>query len=269
MMAASRSVPGKEVANAAGATQSAAAQAGHYARYEEWKGWDRYFEIDAEEAEYFAGELRGIPVRGKTVLEIGFGTGSFLAWARSRGADIVGTEISQRSLAEARRFGVELLDPMVESISDQYAGRFDVIVGFDVFEHFDLDEVRLRIRAVETMLKPGGHVVLRFPNGQSPFGLPPQHGDVTHKMALSKERMVQICQGTNLKPVRYASAYGIRGQWGVTRAVRAVRRLARGMIGASLNAIYTTSIPWDPVVVLVMQKVLAGSEDAAVRRVVP
>ena len=54
----------------------------HYARYEKWKGWTSYFEFSAEEAEYFAGELRGIPLAGKSVLDLGFGSGGFLAWAR-------------------------------------------------------------------------------------------------------------------------------------------------------------------------------------------
>jgi 2-polyprenyl-3-methyl-5-hydroxy-6-metoxy-1,4-benzoquinol methylase len=245
-----------------GHAPSARAEDGHYAHYEEWKCWETYFEFDAEDAEYYAGELRGVPLVGKRVLEIGFGTGSFLAWARTHGARIAGTEINERSLAEAKRLGVELLDPAIEHIEDQHAGCFDVVVGFDVFEHFDLEEIQARIRAAETMLKPGGFIVLRFPNGQSPFGLAPQNGDVTHKTALAKEKMEQICHGARLEAVRYTGSYGVRGPWGPTRVVRAFRRFAQGMIGASLNLIYATDIPWDPVVVLVLRKLPTGPRDA-------
>ena len=82
-----------------------AAAADGYAGYEAWKGWTSYFAFDREEAEYFAGELRGIPLAGRSVLEIGFGTGSFLAWARAQGASVAGAEINERSLAEAARAG--------------------------------------------------------------------------------------------------------------------------------------------------------------------
>lgn len=241
---------------------TAAAVADGYAGYEAWKGWTSYFQFDREEAEYFAGELRGIPLAGRSVLEIGFGTGSFLAWARAQGASVAGAEINDRSLTEAARAGVDLVDPAIERIANGNRGRFDVVVGFDVFEHFEADEVHRRIRAVETMLKPGGHVVLRFPNGQSPFGLVPQNGDVTHRIALSRQRMEQICQGTELRAVRYAGSYGVRGAWGPRRAVRCLRRAAQRAMGASLNLIYATRIPWDPVVVLVMQKPATGNGTA-------
>lgn len=229
-------------------------QARPYAGYETWKGWDRYFQFTADEAEYYAGELQGIPLAGRMVLEIGFGQGSFLAWARSQGAEVSGTEITEVSLAEAARNHVELLSSAIESIATEHRERFDAIVAFDVFEHFDLDEVAVRIRAVATMLKPGGFAVLRFPNGQSPFGLGPQNGDVTHKTALSKDKLEQLCQGTGLKTLRYGGSYVTKGRWGVTRIARAMRSTAQGSIGAVLNAVFGTAIPWDAVVVLVMCK---------------
>lgn len=225
-----------------------------YSGYEEWKRWANYFEFTQEEAEYYAGELAGIPMDGKAVLEIGFGSGSFLAWARGRGARIAGTELNARALDEARRFGVELLEPEIEKIADRYAGRFDLVVAFDVFEHFELAESRARLKAVETMLTDGGHLVLRFPNGQSPFGLAPQNGDVTHRAALSREKLEQLSQGTKLRTVRYGGAFAIRGPWGLKRVVRAGRRLGQWLIGAGLNAVFAQKIPWQAVVVLIMQK---------------
>lgn len=226
----------------------------HYSRYEEWKGWSQYFLFEDEDAEYFSGELHGVDIAGKRVLEMGFGSGSFLAWARAQGAGICGTEINERSLAEARQFGVEILDAAIETIASQHRERFDVVVAFDLFEHFTLDEIITRIGAVETMLCPGGHLILRFPNGQSPFGLAPQNADITHKTALSKHKLEQICQRTSLQVRRYAGSYRVRGPIGMKRAVRSLRYLARDLLGAMLNLVYACNIPWDPVVVLVMQK---------------
>lgn len=226
-----------------------------YAGYEEWKGWRSFFQYNAEDSEYFAGEMRGLPpLNGRNVLEIGFGTGSFLAWARAQGAKIAGIEINDRLMAEAKREGVELLVADFERVAVHHRERFDLIAAFDVFEHFDLEENKIRIRAVETMLKPGGYAILRFPNGQSPLGLIPQHGDVTHKIALSLSRMEQITLGTSFKTVRYTGSFRIRGPFGLKRSVRFVRGAAQWLIGGALNFIYATKMPWEPVVVLVMRK---------------
>ncbi len=236
-----------------------------YAGYEEWKGWDRPFTYTGDDASYFAGEMRGIDVAGKRVLEIGFGSGSFLAWARSRGAEIAGIEIIETMLQAARYEGVELLDPAIEEIAGDNAERYDVIVAFDVFEHFTLDVVVSRLAAVRTMLKPGGHLVLRFPNAQSPFGLPPQNGDPTHRSALSRSVFEQLCQAVPFEFVRYAPSYRAPGNGIARRIVRALRGALRDGISGLLNFIYSSNIPWDSVVVLVLRKPKAPPGSAATR----
>lgn len=226
----------------------------HYSSYEDWKGWDEYFTYSMDENEYYKGEMRGIELSGKDVLEIGFGSGSFLAWAKDAGASIKGTEINDRSHAEAKQAGVELLIADFENVAAKNKERFDVIVAFDVFEHFTMDEIVLRAKAAETMLRPGGYLVLRFPNGQSPFGLAPQNGDITHIEALSKDKIVQACLGTSFQTVRYGGSYPILGPIGLKWLARRLRKFTQNALGALLNAIYTRNVPWDAVVVLVMRK---------------
>jgi SAM-dependent methyltransferase len=226
----------------------------HYEAYETWKGWDQPFTCTEEQARYFAGECRDIKISGADVLEIGFGSGSFLAWAKDRNAKVAGTEINAKLLAAARTFSVELLPAEFESIASNHRERFDTIVAFDVFEHFTLDEIALRLRAVETMLRPGGNLLLRFPNAQSPFGLAPQNGDPTHKSALSCSVFEQLTQSIDLDAVRYGPSFRIVGGGLVRTIVRRARYVARDIISFLLNAIYGQQIPWDPVVVLVMRK---------------
>ena len=165
-----------------------------YGGYVDWKGWNELFAFSTEDAAYFAGETSGAKIEGADVLEIGFGSGSFLAWARSKGARVVGVDIIPELIEAAHKEGIALLPPEIEGIATANAGRFDTIVAFDVFEHFTLVEIVTRLKATETMLKPGGHLILRFPNAQSPFGLAPQSGDPTHKAALSRGVYQQLLQ---------------------------------------------------------------------------
>ena len=77
--------------------------------YPAWKGWDRPFSYTPDEAAYFAGETRDLAIAGADVLDIGFGSGAFLAWARDAGARVAGIEINCVLQEAARRAGVELL----------------------------------------------------------------------------------------------------------------------------------------------------------------
>lgn len=225
-----------------------------YAGYEHWKQWAATFQYTPEDAEYFAGETSGLRVKGAAVLEIGFGSGSFLAWAIDQGARVAGTEINARSLRLARDKGIELLSSDIEDLSDSHAGRFDTIVAFDVFEHFEVDVVRRRLIAVDRLLSPNGAVLLRFPNAQSPFGLAPQNGDPTHKSALSRSAIEQLMQGTSLKVERYAFAFRVHGGRGGRKLARRIRAHLRDLISRLLNFIYSQDIPWDSVVVIVLRK---------------
>lgn len=225
-----------------------------YAGYQAWKGWDRPFTYSPEEATYFAGETQGLAIGSAAVLEIGFGSGSFLAWARDQGAQVAGVEIIPALIAAAGAAAVELLPADFEQHAAVHAGRFDTIVAFDIFEHLGVDDIRAKLAACTTMLKTGGHLILRFPNAQSPFGLAPQNGDPTHKSQLSRSVFEQLTQGTSWQIVRYAPSYRVRGGGLAKGLMRVVRYAMRDLIAAMLNAIYAQSMPWDPVVVLVMRR---------------
>ena len=225
-----------------------------YDGYERWKNWTSLFTFDADRAGYFEGELRGTAIKNSQVLELGFGAGDFLAWARSRGAIVAGTEVNDVLLASARQHGIELLPAAIETVAADHAARFDTIFAFDVFEHLELGEIKTALSACATMLKPGGHLVLRFPNAQSPFGLPPQNGDVTHRTRLSRSVFEQIVDDRLFSIERYAAAYRFTGSGLRQQLMRRIRGAVQDAITFALNAVYSQNIPWSPVVVLVLRR---------------
>jgi hypothetical protein len=44
------------------------------------------------------------------------------------------------------------------------------------------------------MIRSGRHLLIRFPNGQSPFGLAVQHADASHKPTLCGELIRLLIQ---------------------------------------------------------------------------
>ena len=94
-----------------------------YASYVEWKRWDGAFQTSDKEARYLAAEFQDIPLRGRRVLEVGFGNGAFLAWAKQQGADVAGIELHAEMLEAARRQGFVALKNSLATLRWNHGGR--------------------------------------------------------------------------------------------------------------------------------------------------
>ena len=159
-----------------------------YSGYADWKNWHGEFAPSDRDARYFAAELADIPLQGKRVLEIGFGNGSFLAWAKALGAEVVGTEIDAAMIQRALARGFDARPASLDALAAANE-RFDLIVAFDVFEHWDKPTLVASLVQFAALLGPDGQLLARFPNGQSPFGRVHQYGDPTHQTVLSASSM--------------------------------------------------------------------------------
>lgn len=226
-----------------------------YAEYHAWKSWDGLFVCTADQAGYFTTELADLKISDADVLEIGFGSGSCVAWMAKSGARLCVTEINERSCQAARDKGFDVLDMDIPSIAEDNTARFDSIIAFDVFEHLDLEDVARYCNACAIMLRPGGKLLLRFPNAQSPFGLKHQAGDPTHRSQLSQSVLKLLITPGPLRVVRYAGSHLYRGKpltpvW----AKRSLRRILQIALGRLLDFVYASGIPYEPVVVIVLQK---------------
>lgn len=229
--------------------------AGLYRGYSDWKDWQGDFVATDRDARYFAAELRDIEIAGKRVLEIGFGNGRFMAWAKAQGATIVGTEINEAMLARAREKGFEVQASALDTLAA--AGRrFDVVAAFDVFEHWDKAALIANLRYIATLLEPGGTLVARFPNGQSPFGLAYQYGDITHQSVLSASSVEQLAQMTGFDVVRIGNAMRVparRDLW--TTLKFHWRQFRRTRIERSLGKLYGLGrLALDPNLTAVLRK---------------
>ncbi len=162
-----------------------------YDQYDTFKGWDNYFQYSEEQNRYFTKEFQGFSLKGKYILEIGYGEGSLLAWMRDRGAHVVGVELNERSLEEATKKGISASSDL-ESALKAKTKPFDLIVAFDVLEHLKVEEINSLLEQVKVNLSAKGCLFIRVPNGRSPWGLVNQYGDLTHCTVLSDLRLQQL-----------------------------------------------------------------------------
>ena len=198
-----------------------------YADYSRWKQWQGFGTLPADQARYFARELRELgPLSGKRVLEVGFGNGGFMSWARGQGAEVSGTEMIPELIKAAKGKGFDAGRDREYFSKKKLQGSYDAVMAFDVLEHMEREELVKFFSSVHALLKPGGHFLARFPNGDSPFGRFYQHGDLTHKTAIGGRLIEHLAARTGFRVVAVRNQ---RTQFLDNLLVRVVQLIQRGL----------------------------------------
>jgi 2-polyprenyl-3-methyl-5-hydroxy-6-metoxy-1,4-benzoquinol methylase len=222
-----------------------------YTGYIALKAWDAgdFMRPRKDERTYYSREFRGHRLKGKRVLEVGFGNGSFLGWARDQGAQVHGTEIQPelRRRAEAAEVHLEPSD-LSEMLPDK-AKTFDVIVAFDVFEHIELTLLPDLLADMSELLTDGGLLVARYPNGESPFGRIYQYGDLTHVSVLSASIMKQLVKDLPFEVVRLGNPARPSG------LIHVIRSILQRAIEMALHGIYLYRDPVAPNSIAVLRRI--------------
>lgn len=173
------------------------------------KNWDGDFALLSNYNRlYFKGELKRAGIRISNifkVLEIGYGNGEFLRYVKNCGALIDGIEENPLLVSKAINAGFNAFhSSRINMLQDEY---YDLIVAFDVIEHIGKDEILDFILLLKKKLKKGGIIILRFPNGDSPFSLVNQNGDITHKNYIGSLQIRYLSTAGHFSSVNILSQY--------------------------------------------------------------
>ncbi len=106
---------------------------------------------------------RHLAVHGGSVLDIGCGTGEFLALLQEKGWQVAGLEPGPRAAALARRrLGTDAVQNLPLEQAEFAPWAFDLITLWDVLEH--LRDPRAALERVRPWLRPGGVLAVGVPN---------------------------------------------------------------------------------------------------------
>jgi SAM-dependent methyltransferase len=168
-----------------------------YDHYETLKGWDKapFMQPSPGEIMFYEHYLGRLNLAGAKVLEIGFGNGNFIGWAKQRGAIVYGTELQQSAVEKATQCGVNVLPTEIRKSVDLLRGELTAMAALDVMEHLSIEQNISFLTSAAMMLKRDGLLLIRFPNGQSPMGLAIQYGDRSHVSMLSIPIINQLITG--------------------------------------------------------------------------
>jgi 2-polyprenyl-3-methyl-5-hydroxy-6-metoxy-1,4-benzoquinol methylase len=129
---------------------------------------------------YFLADSRA--PRGGELLDIGCGTGSFLAAARDAGYGVTGIELDRNAARFAKeKLGLPRVLPLTMDgfVREHPDAKFDVVAFFEVLEH-QAAPVEF-VHKVKACLRPGGFAALSVPNrerwltGPDVLDYPPNH----------------------------------------------------------------------------------------------
>lgn len=120
--------------------------------------------------------------RSSRVVEIACGHGSFLCWAKERGyARLTGIDSSPEQIEHAREVGVEVVEADSSRwLASQPAASVRAFVAIDLIEHLSRDDFMDLLQGAQRVLLPGGRLILRYPNGDSPLVGRNLFNDITH-----------------------------------------------------------------------------------------
>tara|TARA_B100000989_G_scaffold298918_1_gene291055 strand:+ start:31548 stop:32249 length:702 start_codon:yes stop_codon:yes gene_type:complete len=206
--------------------------------------------------DYFDQELKKIHnLHKKKIIEIGYGKGFFLDWAKNKKLDIIGYEINKDFHKKAEQNHRVILGNG-SNISKEVSDKFDLIILFDVIEHISKEDLLNFFQNLSELLNKDGEILLRFPNGSSAAGLEYFNSDLTHFSFLNRRSLKMIAELNKLELIYYANMKrvnkfkSLRGKL-FGRIVYFFRDFIEFVYG---NLYFGQKIPLDPNVVGVLKK---------------
>ncbi|MBL8909914.1 MAG: methyltransferase domain-containing protein [Archangium sp.] len=102
---------------------------------------------------------------GSSILDVGCGTGAYLARYKASGFEVAGIEPAPNMRAVAIRDnpGVQILDAVATSLPFP-DGKFDLVFAIEVYRYLHLDDVRKSLGELVRVLKPGGRMFFTMVN---------------------------------------------------------------------------------------------------------
>ena len=188
------------------------------------------------------------------VLEVGFGNGHFLKWARKQGYQIYGQERSLDLVTSLKKQGFSCFH--VSESKELSSKKFDLIMAFDVFEHLGFEESISKLSEWLGLLADGGQILLRFPNGSSPFSGHYFWGDATHITLWTQSKLTDACDRVGLTLVAFRNPVLPLAGRGLLHAImRAFRKAAMSIIEFFLGIVFfSTRVPMQPNAIAVICK---------------
>lgn len=224
-----------------------------YLRWKEWKEED-FGNFSKQAGKYFSWHIARAVGRSNIdlrILEIGFGNGCFLGYCKKQGLNATGVEVNKELVNRANAAGFKAFSSLEEICPKE---PFDLVVAFDVLEHLELSALKSLMEKLPVLLSKEGAVIIRVPNGDSPFSGRHQHGDITHVTCFGEFKFRQIAQAHGLIVTAAGESPWYADEFNAPSLKTLIGGLMRSVIGYFLSmAFYREKIDLSPNLVVVLK----------------
>lgn len=186
-------------------------------------------------------ERRLPPERSARILDLGCGFGALLVALRNAGyRNTFGVDVSPEQVAAARSLGdfnVTCGD-LLEYLHRQPTDSFDVVVLFDVIEHFTREGLLGLMSEVRRVMRSKGRVIVHVPNGEAIAPGVVRYGDLTHELAFTPASLRQLAHACGMnaaeiiedRPIAHGPVSMVRAflWWCMTLPLRVLRMVETG-----------------------------------------
>jgi len=132
--------------------------------------------------------------RAAEILDVACGGGRLLYFYKTLGySRIAGVDVSAEQVALARQVAPDVAEAdVLEHLAESREGRYALISGIDIIEHFHKPEVLRFLDLTHRALARGGRLVLQTPNADSPWAAGYRYGDFTHEVAFNADVLSRL-----------------------------------------------------------------------------
>lgn len=165
------------------------------------------------------------------ILDLGCGHGALLHFARLAGyTNIRGVDGSTEQVEAAQRLGIGGVEEgdLLAALAAQEDESTDVVVSFDVIEHFTREELLGFVDQVQRVLGKNGRWIIHTTNGESPFCGRIRYGDLTHELAFTRKSISHLLLSSGFSKVQcFEDApipHGLKSavRWGLWQVIRSL-----------------------------------------------
>lgn len=143
--------------------------------------------------------------RESAIYEAACGPGIFLRWLSREGYRAVHASDFAQSYVELSKltgYPVVLGDSIAD-LDSQPEGCLDVVIAIDFIEHLQRETFQAFLRIAHQKLRPGGCLILRAPNGDSPVVGRNLFNDITHVWAYSTICLAALARVSGFQHVEF------------------------------------------------------------------
>ncbi len=172
--------------------------------------------------------------RAAQILDLGCGHGAIIHYAHEAGYKCAkGVDASLLQVEAAVGLGIEGVEhgDLMSYLSNTPKNSQDLVISFDVIEHFAKDEMIFFVDNVYRVLKPSGTWILHTCNAEGLFGSSSRYGDFTHEVGFTQRSMGQLLISSGFcdvmsfedQPVPHGAKSAVR--WILWKGIRQILKL--------------------------------------------